>query len=98
MCRALLEICCICFGADDTEVSSSEETCPLIGEYNKPVDDVVEDQSSATEITSGSVIDEEDDEIHSLECSTASLSSLEEEINSPDGFLVLDLTELDHIT
>ena len=104
MCRALLEICCSCFGFDDSEPASSEETYPLIGEYNKSdvevdnVDDEVVDRvywSSEKPTESASDVDEET--VNSLECSTSSLSSLDREVDSPDGFLVLDLSDLDRM-
>ena len=104
MCRALLEICCSCFGFDDSEPASTEETYPLIGEHNKSevevddVDDGVVERvywSSEEPVESASDVDEET--VHSLECSTSSLSSLDREVDSPDSFLVLNLSDLDHM-
>ena len=86
---------CVCFGLDELDKDSTDETCPLIGEHNKS-----EETSNETESL-------EDGLTRSLECSSTSLSSLEadtvhsEDIgsrhssdeDSVDSFLLIDLED-----
>ena len=99
MCHSLINMFCVCFGLDEDELEkdTTDETCPLIGEHNKSEEIVIDTEPL------------EDGSIHSLEYSSASLSSLEEAIDSgedigskhssdnnsdsADSFLLIDLDD-----